>query len=257
LHLRNNEHFEFIVFVLALIDETGAAELKIAKRYAALAALHRQEDEALAKVTKSALTEGITDLDRQRDEMYQGMANAIRAAQTHFDPAVRAAAKRLVILIDTYGNPTRKSQVEETSIIYNLLKDMAAAKYINDVEKIGVTGFIPPLDSLNNAVEDLITGRADEIAEQTALILKEVRTQVDEAYEALATLLGSLAVVAAETESEDAPMYQNFIRRLNERIDILNNSLAIRRGQAEARHEAEEEKKKQEAAAAAEGSANQ
>jgi hypothetical protein len=58
-NLRNDEHFQFIVDVIDLVKSVGAAVLRVEPQYTALVALHVEEDEALRKITKSALTEKI------------------------------------------------------------------------------------------------------------------------------------------------------------------------------------------------------
>ncbi|MDR2883389.1 MAG: hypothetical protein LBU98_06410, partial [Alistipes sp.] len=51
--LRNDEHFEFFDFLVALVREITPAALKITEPYNAVVTLHRDEDTALKKITKS------------------------------------------------------------------------------------------------------------------------------------------------------------------------------------------------------------
>jgi hypothetical protein len=243
-NFRNDEHFQFIQFTLALVDETGAAALGAVAQNAALIALHRQEDEALKKILKSALTEEINDLDRERDIVFRGLVNAVGSGLSHYSAAVRNAAVRLEIVLDTYGNVAQKPHIEETSALYNLLNELLT-NYSAEVETLALTGWIAELDRLNRAVEALIAGRADEGAARTSLVLKEVRAQVDAAYNALTAMVEAQALVSSlgTNAAEAAELYANFVRRLNERIDLMNSALAQRRGIAKA---AAEKKKAEE-----------
>jgi hypothetical protein len=238
---RNDEHFQFMQFVLALVRETGAAALKVEPQNAALAAAHKQEDEALKKIMKSALTAEINEADRERDGVFRGMANAVRSAQDHFKADVRAAAVRLGIVMDTYGNLAQRSHVEETSAVYNLLMELTG-KHMTDVELLNLSGWIQELDKCNVAVEKLLAGRADEGAERTPLVLKTVRAEVDDAYGLLAAVVDAQALLASlGTDAAASALYAGFIGRLNERIELMNHAVAVRRGMAKAEKEKEKE----------------
>lgn len=241
-HLRNDEHFQFIQFVLTLTKEVGADKLKVAAQYSALAALHAQEDEALKKITKSAHTAEINAADRERDTLFRGMTDAVKSARGHFLAEMREAAERIMIVLDTYGNLAAKSHIEETAAVYNLCSDLQT-KYQTDATRLALMGWIAELQRLNSTVETLLGSRADEGAIRSSLVLKEVRAKVNEAYRAFTTLLQAQATVAsADGNAATITMYNSFINRLNERIDIVNNVLAQRRGIAAAA-----ERRKQEA----------
>jgi hypothetical protein len=244
-HLRNDEHFQFMQFVLALVKEIGAAALRVEPQNAALAAAHRQEDEALKKIMKSALTAQIDEADRARDGVFRGMAGAVRSAQDHFKADIRAAAVRLGIVMDTYGNVAARSHVEATSAVYNLLVELTT-RHVADTEALDLGGWITELDRLNREVEKLLEGRADEGAERSSLVLKTVRAEVDDAYRALAAMAEAQAMVASAGGDQSATaVMAGFIRRLGERIDMVNDALAIRRGMARAAKEKEKAKEEE------------
>jgi hypothetical protein len=231
-NLRNDGHFQFMQFVVALIRGIGAAVLKVEKQFATLEALHAQEEEAFRKITRSALTVRINEADRERNEVFRSMANAIRTWLTHFNPALREAATRLQIVMDAYGNVTLKSHIAETSAIHNLTQELAG-NHAGDVKTTGLDQWITELNRRNAAVQTLLEQRADESAARTPLVLKDVRVKADEAYHALARLIDALATVArAGDDSEAAAMYHDLTGRLNQRIDLLNNALSQRRGHA-------------------------
>ncbi len=95
-HLRNDEHFQFIQFVLAITKETGVDNLKVTAQYEALAALHAQEDEALVKITKSALTAKINEADAERDTVFRGLTDAVKSACGHYLLDMRETAQRVM-----------------------------------------------------------------------------------------------------------------------------------------------------------------
>ncbi|MDR2886542.1 MAG: DUF6261 family protein, partial [Bacteroidales bacterium] len=221
--LSNDEHFQLFQFLIALVKSIGAAVLKVEARFAALETLHRREDEALKKITKSALTEQINDADAGRDDVFRGLSNAVLSGLSHFNPALRQAAERLQAVLDAYGNVAQKSHIAETSAVYNLVQELKL-KHGGDVDLLGLTPWATELGRRNTTVQTLIEKRADESAARPSLALKEVRAELDEAYRAFAELTDALAVVARENATADAAVYDSFISRLNQRIDLLNTA---------------------------------
>jgi hypothetical protein len=246
-YLRNDEHFEFIQFVLAYVKEVGAAALKVEPQNEALAALHRQEDEALKKIVASALTARINAADAARDDVFRGLTAAVRSAAHDFDAANRTAAERLTIPLRAYGDVTQRSHFEETSALHNLLKELVE-NHAADYERLSLGRWIGELDRRNMAVERLLEERDGEGAGRTSLVLNEVRALVDAAYAALAAAVDAKALVAElDGAAATVAVYDRFIGLLNERIDRLTAAIAARRGRAAAERAREEA----EAAAAA------
>jgi len=122
IHLRNDEHFQFHTEFRDLATKETPQKLKIQGQFEAYLPLYGREDEALKKINKSSLTVQIQEADKARDEIFLGMAETAKAALRHFNPEVRAAAGRLKVVFDTYGNVAVKPLNEQTSAVYNLLK---------------------------------------------------------------------------------------------------------------------------------------
>jgi len=233
---RNDEHFEFFTHFLNLVNRFGAEKLKIAAQFALFLKFYEQEDEALKKIMKSDYTRKIHEADELRDEVFRGLVNANRAALTHFKPSVREAAIRMQIVFDTYGNVTQKAVDEETSAIYNLLKELSD-KHEADMEPVGLNEWFEELHGRNGAVEKLMEDRIREAAERTSLVLRRVRGEVDEAYRVVTMCVETFSIV--ETGETQAAC-NDFIRELNLLIDRANTIVAQRKGRAAAK-KAEEE----------------
>lgn len=229
-HLRNDEHFQFITFVLKFTNESGEPQ------YRALVEAHGLEDEALKKIVKSALTTKIHEADHIRDEVFRSLADTVKAATHHFDYRMRDAAVNLKIVFDTYGNVNEESDIAETSAVQNIIAELHG-KYSKDVETLNMYHWVAELERRNNDVSELLAGRYVENAERTPLLLKNVREHVDRAYYALATMAEAQALVASAGENPaDAALFDSFTRRLNELIDTMLHTLAQRRGAAAAEH---------------------
>jgi hypothetical protein len=227
--LRVNEHFEFMRHIGRLVDEYGAEALGVAPQRAALKAAFADEDDALKKILKSAITPHIVDADRDRDETYQGLVNTVRAGQTHFDATRRAAAERLAVVVDTYRNVASMTLEEESSAIHNLLSELVA-KHTTDVQELDLEGWIGELDRRNIAFEKLMEARFKERAGQPVVEMTAARRAVDAAYGALSDMVYARALVA-EAGGSDAPLIARFrelIGRWNETIDRAADLLARR-----------------------------
>jgi len=208
--------------------KSGAAALKIAPQFNQWQSLYAQEDIALKKIVKSAFTEEIQDADKERDKLFRALAGTCKAALNHFDADVRAAAKRLKIVFDTYGDVAKKAFNEETSALYNLLADLKSSVYAGDVATVGLTPWLTPLEESNNAVRNLAAARGDESAARTDLVLQEVRTQIDELYNTIIEILN------ARTILDPNALLTDFIHRWNVDVQKYEDAVDNRYGKSAA-----------------------
>lgn len=218
---RNNEHFQFHTEVKDLVTAEGAAKLKIDTQFATYLACYNNEDEAFQKIAKSATTEAIESADKRRDQTFRGVADAVKSALRHFDPAVCDAAKRLKIVLDTYGNVAAMPLNEETSAIYNLVQELTGASAAH-VQKLGIAPWITELESNNKAFDALVKSRNDETASKTELRMKSCRKELDTVYATIVHRLDALITIEGEGN------YEPFVRKLNAYVDRYNLTIAQR-----------------------------
>ena len=223
-NLRIYEHFQFNAEFCDLVKDFGADTLKLDSHYDSYQLLFEQEDIALNKITKSALTDDILAADSLRDSTFRGMVDTNRAALNHYSAETREAARRLQIVFDSYGNLSGKSLNEETSAIYNLLQELKNRS--EEVDDVALSGWVEELEKNNNDFEALVKDRYDETAQRTDFVLKEVRAKVDDAYRALTTRINALALL------EESEVYEGFIRLLTVVVEKYANTLAQRAGKS-------------------------
>jgi hypothetical protein len=222
--LRNDGHFQFITALISLIVKFGAETLGIMALFAILLTRHRDEDEALKKIVKSATTAEIEEADRQRDRTFRGLTDACHAALNHYESKVVIAAKRLDVVMHTYGNLARKPLNEETSAVYNFCTELSSDKYAADVEIAGLTGWVVKLGSDNRNLDTLMMARNAENAAVTHLKLKDCREKTDAVYHQIAERINALIVVNGEEQ------YAGFVNELNQLIEKYSNAIAQRAG---------------------------
>jgi hypothetical protein len=218
--LRNDEHFQFNTEFRDLVNRFGAHALNITVQFNDYLPLFAQEDEALKKIVKSALTADLQEADRRRDLLFRGMADANRALLRHFDPAVSEAARRLKIVFDTYGNIAAKPLNEETSAIYNIMQEFNG-RYAADAALTGLSLWAWQLDAANTAFDLLMKERFDETATRTHLVMKQCRAKVDEALRVITERLNATVVLQGAT-----PPFDEFMLNLNAVIAKYEANLA-------------------------------
>ncbi|MGC3979113.1 MAG: DUF6261 family protein [Paludibacteraceae bacterium] len=198
--------------------------LNIEALFAIFRKLYADMDEAMEIIRKSASTEQITDADIARDETFRGFADAVKSAAKHFNTEKKAAAKRLQIIFDHYGNIARKPYDEETASIYNFLQEINAQKA--DVTLLGLTDWATQLETENNTFDTLMKARYDETTSKTTLKMKQVRAETDRCYRDILDRLDALIIVNGETT------YAPFVKDLAARVERFDNLLAQRKGVA-------------------------
>ena len=231
INMHNDAHFQYFTEYCALVTSYEANRLKIEQQHNALAALIEEEDKALKKIRKSMYTADMKSEDKHRDELWTGITGVIRAALKHFDSDVIRAAEKLKIIADTYGNVTVKPYEEETSAIYNFIQDVRE-KCSSEITAItGFEGWINELDAANKSFEILMMKRYDEMAEKSALNLREIRLKADQAYHAV------VDCITAHITLEGDEHYREFVVTLNAVIKRYTDAMSKRKGRAAARKE--------------------
>ena len=217
--LRNDAHFQFHTYAAELIAEEGASELNIAALFNSYKANLAKEDEAFKRIDKSDITDKIHAADKARDSVYKVFASAVKTALKHYKPEIAEAAKRLKIVIGTYGDINRKSYDEQTSAVYNILQEFNG-KYRADAEIIGIYDMVEELEIRNKAMDALIKKRMNEASKKNTGNLKTIRMSVDKYYLDIRKRINAAVVIEGEEN------YSQFISKMNVLVDRYKKLLA-------------------------------
>ncbi|WP_163324866.1 DUF6261 family protein [Draconibacterium mangrovi] len=220
---RNEEHKNFHTEVNDLIIRFTVEALKIQRYYPAFSAALDAEAEALDVVQKSMFTGPIADADHIRDTTTLGMEDMVDAALRHFNPDVRAAARRLKIVFDSFKGITTKPYDAQTAATDVLLTQLQTT-YRTDMQTVGLTDWATELAANNQALKNLVGERYTDETGKPPQNMKEARKQLDAAYRNVAKLVDCLMFV------EGPEAYEAFVAELNERIDKYNTNLSLRDG---------------------------
>ncbi|MGE0079354.1 MAG: DUF6261 family protein [Bacteroidales bacterium] len=221
--LRNEEHFQFHTEFKSEMERVGAEPLNVVEAFNTYQPLYSKEEEALLLIRKSATTEQLTDADAERDGIFRGIADSVKSWQNHFSPEMRAAAERLKVLLDSYGNVARKPYNEETAAIAKLMLE-TQNEYASDVNALGLKEWFTELQTKNTAFDTLMKTRYSEEARQTEFRMKSARIELDTVYRTIVERIEALILINGTAG------YEEFVRELNVRIEKFNSLLAMRRG---------------------------
>jgi hypothetical protein len=222
-NLHNEEHFQFHTEFKDSLTKELAETLQISEAFATFLIIYLQEKEALQVIRKSANTQQLADADKDRDIIFRGLVDAIKSGQNHFDENKRAAANRLMIVLDQYGNIARKPYNEETAAI-NKLEVEASTNYAADVTMLNISDWFTELGSRNKKFDTLMKSRYSEEAVKTLNRMRGVRIEIDNVYRSITSRLDALMLINGTTK------YEAFVRELNARVDKYNNIIAQRKG---------------------------
>lgn len=222
--LRNEEWFQFFTEFKTLVENRTAKSIDIEALFAVFVNLYADAYQALEIIRKSAITTDLVEADVTRDSILKGLAYAVRSAQNHFDANKRAAAARLMIVVEQYGNIARKPYDEETASITNFLQDMRANGA--DISLLALNDWLSQLEVENTRFAELMRDRYDETSGKSTLRMKEVRVQLDQNYQDTLDRLDALMLI------KGGAAYETFIKDLNVRVDRFSNLLAQRSGRS-------------------------
>lgn len=216
---RNASHYQFqIDFNTTVIKYTPLA-LGIVDAYEVYLPLLQNESVALVAITKSATTEQIEAADKERDFTFRGFFDTVKSKSNHFNADVRDAAKRVMVLLNAYGNLTRKPKDEESGLITSMIADLRL-QMPGDLTTLEVVDWMAELERNNNVFIGLQATRNSEEANRTELRMKEVRKEIDTAYKHIIERINALIVVNGEAG------YSDFVKELNARINRANDAIS-------------------------------
>jgi hypothetical protein len=183
-----------------------------------------RETTAYQYVIKSAVTAAKEAKDRERDDGFHGLYHTTLAATRYYDPAVVAAAKRLLLVLDNFNHTplVKLSYDAETAAVNALLQELG--KYAADIATVGVQNWVDGLTKKNSEFEALAKQYHNEIAEKPEYNMQNARNGIEPA---LRTLFGFIEVLDV---LEGEGKYASAVQSLNTIIKHFNDVYAQHKG---------------------------
>jgi hypothetical protein len=218
--LRNDQHHQYGREFQALVTRTSQKLLNIEPQFDVWTQAFRYENEVAKKIVKSAFTENILEAGKARDRVFRSLWYHNQSMLLFFDSDVAAAATRLQIIFDTFGNIVRKKQTEKTGAYSQLIGELKHSSHAADVKATGIEIWMDELEKKNNNLAALMQHRYDESADKPDVDIKTIRESVDKAYCDIVERINALMLI------EPSELYRLFIRRMNAIIEHYNSSVA-------------------------------
>lgn len=179
-------------------------------------------DSALKVSTTVPSAKWVTEADASRDSAWSGLYYYVKAMTAHPDASIAAAAERALAILEKYGNPTAKPQLEESGILYNLLQELNEAKEAGDFNGLDIE---PWLTRLENAETSFLTATDEKVQEEAARevgLSKQARQAADDAYRKLVDIVNMLAAMHGDEK------FATFIGNVNALVEQQRTKLKTR-----------------------------
>jgi hypothetical protein len=230
--LRNEEWYNYFTEFKTFVEQTTPEVLDIEALFVVFMTFYGKADETLEQIRKSNYTSEIVQLDALRDNTWTGLSETVKSALHHYNESKRAAAKRLAILFDHYGNIAVKTYNEETASIYNFLQDIRG-KYAAEIVTLDLTGWLNELERANNEFETAVLERNREYAGKTDLSMLEIRRQTGRAYLDIVERIEALCLIYGDDR------FAPFIKILNANIERYKTAINRRGGSKNSQDDSE------------------
>jgi hypothetical protein len=223
-NLRNEAHVEFHTNVNALFVKYTPEALGIATIYPSYKARYDEEVEALDVIRRSELTAEIVGLDHERDRIWRGFADSVKAFRNHFDPDKRRAAEKVEVILEHYGNIAAKTIDEETAAIEDLHRELIKQDNYLYVAALGLGDWLGQLVQTSRNLEQLMMARYEEASKRPDIRVRSVRKELDKVFRTIVDLLE----VQVRVNSADAN--KAFLAELNAVMERYKDLLAQEAG---------------------------
>ncbi|MDR2389960.1 MAG: DUF6261 family protein [Tannerellaceae bacterium] len=260
--LHNEEWFNlFTDFKNEIPIYGGAEKLGVKKLYELLTPLYSKADHLLIVLRKSVYTEAMREADKDRNALFTGMYNVIKASRALPGDDKKDAAKRLFILISDYRKSAiNSSYTEESSAIHNFLQDVKG-KYAPYITLLQLDTWVNDLKAAEQKFLDCRALRTQEDVEKPTERFADVRKEMDLLYQGIVDsfhvqlladgLSGDVNIDPEDLKTgiyeEDTPtelrgnVVYNFVVAWNRILKRYADMLAVRAGRRAKDKDTEEE----------------
>lgn len=179
-------------------------------------------DSALKVSTTVPSAKWVMEADANRDFAYSGLYNYVKAMTAHPDASIAAAAEKALAILDKYGNPTAKPQLEESGILHNLLQELKAAKEAGDFTDLDIEPWLTRLQNAETSFLNATDAKVQEEAAREVGLSKQARQAADDAYRKLVDIVNMLAAMHGDEK------FATFIGNVNALVEQQRTKLKTR-----------------------------
>ena len=195
-------------------------------------------DLVFKKIAKSAETSPFIAADELRDRITTAMFAYVRSMLKHFDDTTADAARRIMIILDTFGNPSNKGFSAQSSITNNMLQELQKLENAGYITLLGIEPWMQKLEDAQREFERIEAFRGEDKAmkdlETNATI---ERKNTHEEYLKFVEIYNAHLLLSPSNELIE------IAKKANELIDRQAHRIAQRQGVAETKKKKEQGEK--------------
>ncbi|ADQ78772.1 hypothetical protein Palpr_0616 [Paludibacter propionicigenes WB4] len=219
---QNNEHGQFHSVIRDEISAQDPNRLGIMKFFPSYVADVTTELASIEVEQGSQHTIGIGKADLLRDQLYRSFVLQIRSGLIDYDPAIQAAAERIIRIVDQIGDMRREPYNKESETLASLTNQMRN-NYASDVALCSATDKLNKLVDANNSFIANFGTRTAEVASRISGDVRAARVATDGDYKNIVSVINALVLLNGED------LYSSFIDKVNYQIDYYKNTINARR----------------------------
>lgn len=209
--MSNGAHFSYHTEMLARINANSKVKAKLTSQLPVYQAAIEKEDVALVISRKSFISDEIALADSQRDALYVGLKNAVKAFLNMPDATMKEAARVLTQLLKDYKITPAMQLDRQTGLMVNLIADLEG-KCSTQVAALSLAPMVAGMKTANEKVRTSLSARTEESSTKEAGAMKAARLAVDDSYREIVKYINAYALL------EGAADYQTFIDVANAEI---------------------------------------
>ena len=219
----NTTALSFFVQIDKILQSNQSVQSSLGDVYNRFSTSLRNFDKAYAQVKRWIQTEMIEELDKQRDKALSAFLQAIKAMISSPNAEKAQRAKYLQNIRDKYTLDPSAEYMKETTAIQQMVQEMDRNYQCElALNATGINDFYADLKTKNEAFLAKMNERTEAQSYQQKGIVRETRTQAEQAYKDLVKLINALAIV----EVPDTIDYYGIVSNLNSEIDHYKQILA-------------------------------
>ncbi|MDR3272885.1 MAG: DUF6261 family protein [Flavobacteriaceae bacterium] len=224
MHLRNAEHFQYMVGANQIFDKYGFASQLLSPSYGELSRLRNEEEKSMAIERNNAKIKEKSVTDHFRDKLHSKLFNSVKVIlYDETDPSFDMA-QRVMAVIKSVGNPRNLAENAESAMLTTLTNKLEP--YRADMEAMSV---LPHLDKLTEANLHFIQLETEcrEIVSIRAVVnvpsVAVIRKQIDPVYHTIIDYLNVHIKLNGDTDC------QSLVAELNTLVEKYDTLLAQRK----------------------------
>ena len=231
--LTNEQWLELHTEAKLLMEELNPVTLKLGPEFINYCLSYDKAVLSIKDVKASVVTPEIKEADKIRDYDYNQIRKTVKSCLKHYDPIIRSAAEKINIVLKRYGDVTTEEYNDESATIMRFIQELMS-NFSAEINALELTNTVNALRIHNDRFRTLMAKREKEYyaKSKTVVPVPQARKEHDDCYRN-----EIVAKVDAMLLIDNTALLDDFVDRLNLKVDHYNRLVAIKEGRNKAKRE--------------------